>query len=437
MYRLIVALICATTMFAGPPAMGREKKRSLKELANLDEQAFQAAGKKKFEAAARIWLDIFPEMGSGEQQKIRANLALAFRKLNRLPEAWHFLTRYLKNADTEDRKAGKTLQKVEDKLKETHVKMALACEPEGAILELGGAAHKLLPSHTCPLTWWFKPGKHTIKVSAAGHESRNVELNVLKRGGQAGHTVRLKKKADEIGTLVVQGDKRGYQVFLNGSLEGLVPFNRKLKVGDYDLMVGKPGKLPWKTKITIEAGKTHTEKPLIAQKEVAVVKPVDGTDKTDGKEPGKEPTGTIVKPAEVAEKTDILPWALIGAGGALAITGGVLNYLAVQDALDLDNKYTKPLKEYQQTAEYKSLGYEAALFKHAEYHDPWQNGMDTEVMPKQISAYVLYGLGAAAATTGLVLFFRGSGDGDSARADVKLFPMPLPAGAGMSIQFNY
>ena len=418
MYRLIVALICATTMFAGPPAMGREKKRSLKELANLDEQAFQAAGKKKFEAAARIWLDIFPEMGSGEQQKIRANLALAFRKLNRLPEAWHFLTRYLKNADTEDRKAGKTLQKVEDTLKETHVKMALACEPEGAILELGGAAHKLLPSHKCPLTWWFKPGKHTIKVSATGHESQDVELNALKRGGQAVHTVRLKKKAEETGTLVVKGDKRGYQVFLNGSLEGLVPFNRKLKAGDYDLMVGKPGKLPWKTKITIDAGKTHTEKPLIAQKKVAV-KP-EGTGNGHQTDGGSSTVVGVEKPAEgKGRSNNTWKWALLASGAALGAGGGTIYYLSSKRYDELGDKY----------AESVPAG------KEEEYEKAYNGGVDTEIRPMNTAAFMLYGLGAAAGVTGLLfLLFDG---GSQEAGPVSVAPMPLKDGLGFTLNGGF
>jgi len=446
--RLFAVLLSIMLLNSSALLSKERRKRTPEELERLDGEAYEAAGKKQYEKAVGIWLDILPDGPPEFQQTTRYNLGIAYHKLKRLAEAWHHMTIYLKNCSREDRKAGRKLEKIEEKLKESYVKLGIVCEPEGSLIAFGAAptrkpveasekgdSKKL--TYGCPLTWWFKPGKATFTVTSSGYEPATETIHLTKRGAKAAHAVKLKRRAAAMGTLVVQGKKRGFQVFLNGALEGIVPFRRKLKAGKYELMVGKPGKMPWKTEIVIEGGKTHTERPPNAQAavtKVVVTKPPADPGK---KKPGGGAAGRIEKPVVVEKKTDVLPWALIGAGAALAATGGVLNYLAIRKAVDLKGRYMKPLNTFVKSEEYSDLAYDAALKRWNEYHDPWKAGMDTEVFPKEISAYVLYGLGAAAAATGLILFFRDSGEEETSRSAAWLLPMPIPAGAGMSIQINY
>ena len=72
------------------------------------------------------------------------------------------------------------------------------------------------------------------------------------------------------------------------------------------------------------------------------------------------------------------PWVLVGVGGAAAVTGGVMNYLA--------------------NAQYDD-------WKKMRYDDPKLSSTKDAVRTKEISAYALYGVGAAAIAGGLIWYF--------------------------------
>ena len=72
------------------------------------------------------------------------------------------------------------------------------------------------------------------------------------------------------------------------------------------------------------------------------------------------------------------PWVMVGVGGAAVITGGVLTYLA--------------------NAQYSD-------WKKMRYDDPNINSVKSQITAKEISSYVLYGVGAGAIAGGLVWYF--------------------------------
>ena len=126
--------------------------------------------------------------------------------------------------------------------------------------------------------------------------------------------------------------------------------------------------------------------------------------------------GGIAKPAEPkAQPSRALEWVLIGSGLALGITGGVLQGVAYGDNEDLYAKYAD-------TTDFPD-GEEGKRQYDAAYQD--------EVRPREISAYVLYGVGGAAVATGAILWLvRRPGNRTEEKTPLSLVPLSLPGGGG-------
>ena len=130
---------------------------------------------------------------------------VAYKKLKRLPEAWHHLTLYLKSVPKQDLKAGKWLQGAERELERSHKKISLTCDPGGVMLSLRldqardgqPPASGLQPPYPCPLTWWFRPGKHNIYAVKEGYKPRTVQIDVRERGDQGTREIKLDAIAPE------------------------------------------------------------------------------------------------------------------------------------------------------------------------------------------------------------------------------------------------
>jgi hypothetical protein len=402
MIRWISILFVLVTVQTAP--LAAQEKRPATELKALLDQAMSDASKGRFNEAISIWLMVNDELSGDARWAVHANLAMAYKQLKQYPEAWHHLNLYISNAGKPNPKAPGERKGIEKKLARTHLKTTVTCTPENTILTVGKAAH------ACPLTWWFKAGSHEIVVSKPGYNPKTSTITVSRKGKNE-FAVTLKKIEIRYGHLEVKGDGKAVQVFLDGKLEGSVPFSRKLRTGDYELMVGKPGKMPWKKKITIEVGKTVVEKPAVAQKEKAVVV---AKDPNPDKNPGKG--NTITKPKEIRRKGHALEWALMGTGVALVVGGGVLNGIAASDEATLKKKHPAN----------SGLDMTTYVINREEYN----TAFNRDVQPKLIAGYVLYAAGTAAAGTGLTLLLVNMSDTKVSK-DVSFAPLLAPHGGGV------
>lgn len=366
------------------PAIGRAAD-STGDPKSRNKLALKAASRGEFKEAVKIWEGLLHEVPDATALGISANLAVAYRELGDLPQSWHHLTWYLKNSKKKDVTAGEELQLLEKDLTGAgFIRVAVACGPPDSLVYFGKLEQG--KAYACPLAWWVKPGKMWVTLASKGYQTRSVELDVRKRGEQTAHNIRLTKVAPTHGELVVDGKGRAIQVFLNGALEGTVPFRRKLVPGDYELMVGKPGKMPWKKKVTIVAGKTQIERPPVAQ-------PVPEIVKSEPK-PTTVPGEIVSKPGKVERGSRAWKWALFGSGVAIVAGGGVMSVLAGNAYKNAEDKYLVPyyaLSTDQQNAEYYGM--------RAKFDDE----VTTNVQPKLVSSYVMYGIGGAAAASGAAL----------------------------------
>jgi hypothetical protein len=153
------------------------------------QQGVDFAIQKKYEEAIAIWLPLLEVADSSLAPKIRKATSLAYKKLNRLPETWYHLTHYLKAAPKQDLKAGAWLEAIEKTLAKEHHKVSISCKPENALLYMGKGPDG--PSYHCPITWWFRPGKHFVYATHKGYTTRTVQIDVLERGDLGTHKITL------------------------------------------------------------------------------------------------------------------------------------------------------------------------------------------------------------------------------------------------------
>ncbi len=401
--RFLTMTLLAVTLVGWPGWLAGQEKTSI----DLFNEGSDLAEQGKLEEAVALWVLVADEIPDKYKPTVQVNLGLAYKKLGRLPEAWHHLSRYL--ATREDAEVEGWRAELERELGKTRVRVSLRCQPHDATVHLQSAAGNTV-AYRCPLVWWFEPGSHTVRVEAAGYK-RRIELLQVKQGGPATVVVEL-ESLERWGVLVVEGDARAVQVFLDGKLEGSVPFRRKLKPGNYELMVGAPGKMPWRKAIVIEADQTVTEAPEIARK-AAAAEPVPEDPLPKPPEPG------VARKGEPQQDGRVWAWTLVGAG-ALGLAGGAtLHGLAWSANEDLRDKYPDG-----------TAGEPQPLSNKTKYDD----GYESDVKPLLIGAGVLYGVGAAAAIAGTVWMVVGSGDEDSS---TEVAPLVAPGAMGLSFEWNF
>ena len=200
-----VALLVCCLVTSSLPA---QEKRAPEQLNALSTQAMDAARGGKMADAIAIWMDILDEVPAETQLAIHFNLSLAYRKLGRLPEAWHHVTLYVHRTGRKDEKAAALLLRIEEGLTAGgFVKSAIVCIPEGAQVLLGAKADRSRV-YPCPLTWWFKPGRHPVGARMKGYELKAEQLEILAHGSAGAHTLKLQKKKEPVVAEVVKPEPR-------------------------------------------------------------------------------------------------------------------------------------------------------------------------------------------------------------------------------------
>ena len=295
--------------------------------------------------AIELWLGILDDIDDAYRPNVHKALSVAYRKQGDLPEAWHHLAEYLRTKEGQDLKAGALLEKVEAELVQDHHKVAVSCRPDETRLRLGGTPDDV--PYPCPLTWWFRPGKHSVLAAADGFTSRTVEIDVLERGGQG-----LKE-------------------------------------------------------IVLEAVKPE---------------PTEG-EGVEVPSPTASGQAGIVKPAEPAEISAGWKWGLVGGGGTLLATGLILQLAAYSANEDLHDKYPMDVNDPN----------------YATLKSNYESGYADDVRPKAVAAYVLYGVGGAAAVAGVVLFLVDNSRKKKAGkpTGISINPVSFRDGAGCLISVGF
>jgi hypothetical protein len=407
MRKTLVLVVLALVHLSG--SAGAQPK---KDPAVLFNEAAELAEKGRLEEAVAIWLAVEEDIPLQYRPVVLSNLGLAYKKLKHYPEAWYYLDLYLSGLAEPDPAAQKWRAQVEEALVKTHAKVRVTCDEPGAHVRF--SAEESGPAYDCPLTWWLVPGKQVLRASKPGYKPVLGSVEAVS-GKEVTVALSLAAVTSEDGVLEVRGDARGVQVFLDGRLEGKVPFVRKLPAGTYELMVGPSGKVPWKKTVTIAGGQTVIESPDIARAAaLPEEQPRNFVPTVVEKPPVQEP--------QEAEGPSALDAVLLGGGIALAAAGGVLHALAYSSNQALIDEYPDG-----------TPGSPAP----ASYQRDYDRRFDDEVAPKMTAAWILYGAGAATAITGAVLLVLDLQDGAGAPAGMEVTPMPVSGGAGVDVGFEF
>jgi hypothetical protein len=154
--------------------------------------------------------------------------------------------------------------------------------------------------------------------------------------------------------------------------------------GTYSIRVTHDGYHAKEETLVVDAGKAPTIKVVLAAKEIA--QPV--------KDPGvKSPVGGPTAPktdgpsSPAVRKIPAWKWALLGSGLTLAAGGGATWMVGWNRGNGLNDEFSGRVAPGQ------------AASRRAEYDQRWED----EVTPFQLTSYALWGVGGAAAITGLVL----------------------------------
>jgi hypothetical protein len=322
---------------------GAQEKSPQAEL----QRGAELARAERLEEAVGVWLAILEGLQGTDLATANKYLGVAYKRLEMWPEAWHHLTAYLATSGRTDPDAGAMLQTVEERLRQSFVKVALACDPPGLLVTIppskAGFLHQsAIRNPQSAIVWWFLPGKHTVHAELAGYVAQDVVIDVRERGDSGQRDIRL----------------------------------------------------------------------------AAVPPPVEVGAGGGKKKPGEVPV-TVEKPVEPSRGSRTLEWVLLGSGVALGVTGGILQGIGYSRNEELHDDYQKKTGEDAQS----------------QYDDAYAD----EVRPKEISAYVLYGVGGAAVVTSVVLWLARKPEAKETHsgAKVEVVPMGLPGGGGAMMSLEW
>lgn len=214
----------------------------------------------------------------------------------------------------------------------------------GAQVSLDGAS-----TSEAPFIGEVKPGKHTVVVSAKGHEDEKREIQVLE-GGLVAVDLTLKEKP----ALLEVRAPAGAEITIDGRIVGVAPLTTPVASthGRHFVAVMKNGSLAWTKEVDLQRGETQKLEPQLTTS---------------------------------AQRT--ASYVVLGFAAGAIVTGGVFTVMAIGKQNDaqavLDEKAAGNITP-SRLADYDDA--RAA-------RDRWKTG-----------AMIGYGVGAALATTGILLF---------------------------------
>ncbi len=399
----LVALLLGIVLTLAAPATAQAQSKD-EAIAQFNEAA-KLAKSGELSKAIGIWLSVYEALPDKYQPAVQLNLGLAYKKLERYPDAWYYLSRY-RISGPRNEKAERWMDEVEAKLLDSFRRVTITCIPFGTMVAV--STDEGAPIHECPLTWWFSPGEHEVRLSKPGFKAVIKPIQVPEKKGEVRLSVTLEEETD--GVLAIVGTEKGAKVFVAGKEVGKIPYKTRMKSGKYRVKVTRKGLPAWEDVVEVKAGRTTTREPKLKRPQIPVKKLVVD----DPGEGGKPP----------AARSQWWKWTLLGGGVAMVATGAALHSIAARDNDDLRKKYPDGTADSP-----------APLENQQKYNSEY----DSSVLPKAVAGYVLYGVGAAAATAGLVTLII---DMTAAPADkevmtTRIRPMTLPEGGGVTLGVTF
>lgn len=404
--QLLTAVTLGLLLGLAVPDAARAQPEPENESIKRFNEASKLAKSGKLEEAVDIWLAVYEALPDKYRPAVQLNLGLGYKKLLRYPDAWYFLSRY-RISGPRNEKAEHWMDEVEAKLLGEYRRVTLTCIPFGTMVAV--STNEGAPIHECPITWWFKPGRHQVRLSKPGFKTVIKPIVVPDKMGEVRVSVTLEEESD--GVLAIVGTEKGAVVYVSGKEAGEIPFKARVRAGKYQVKVVRKGLPPWEEVVEVLAGRTVTREPKFKRPKVLPVK----------KPPVDEP-GTVVRPPAAGGQW--WKWTLLGGGVAMVAVGAALHGMANQENEDLRKKYPDGTPE---------------LPVSVENQQNYNSEYDSSIYPKAVAGYVMYGVGAAAATAGLVTLVIDmiSAPAEKEVMTTRIHPLALPEGGGFSLGVTF
>ena len=332
-------------------------------------------------------------------------VALTYEQMDQLDHAIEYYNRFLAQAgdgsalDAKWRKrrsvAKNTVEQLESRVLQVRGQVTVVTEPSGGRVTINGAAVGADGTGITPFTMYLDPGRRTIKVTKEGFAAGELDVQV-----QVGTRQTVKVPLEPLenkGTLVVRTGYNDAEVLADGRRVGIgAEVAVTLAEGTYQISVRRARKTIFKRRM-----KVHPKMVRV----VEVKKKGTATAATPG---AKAPDGGAAKGGDKAASggKPWWPWAVLGGGVAAAGAGGAFTAMAIGNKSDMEDlEATTP----GGAAKYDSL--------------------ESDLNTNQTIAWVLYGVGAAAITTGIVFLVMDDGGEATAAEGMPTFGWaPLPRG---------
>ena len=194
-----------------------------------------------------------------------------------------------------------------------------------------------------------------------------------------------------------------------------VPVDRMvgLKAGDHEVQISAPGFASSKTTLAVLPGMPAKARFDLQRQAAAPAAPVaipPPAPAPAGEAPPPPLSVPVYEPYRPPKKSNTLAWLFTG-GGAALIASGVGVHLWANATREESNDYARPRDDI---SEIERL--------------PKYNELRDAAKARSITAYALYGGGAAAVTTGVILFLRKP---SSEVSWAHVAPLSLPDGGGL------
>jgi hypothetical protein len=345
----------AGTAMAGPEDDRRAAEKLSDEGIQFAKQKKYALAVEKFEAALKLY----------PHPVIMHNLGRAHEELGNIRRAYEFFSQALQQDYSFATDGRERLNRIGATLSKTHARIVVRVTPSQSKVVVTMPDGVSETHVLAPFTLWVKAGDTAFNISNPSF--KGLQETRTFKAGEEREVEFVLTPLPRLGFLRVSVNVPGADVTLSGKPLGKTPLpSTTVEAGAYQLEITAPGYAPYLGAVTVEKDAV-TEVTVALEPQDGVLKPIP-----------KDTKGT---PAAVA-------WTLIGSG--LAVAGGGVGVFmhGVSKADEVGKRY--PLDPGNPgTQELQRQKFEAAV--------------DRVVVPLNIGANVMMGVGGAAILTGIIL----------------------------------
>lgn len=395
-----LCFLAAVFLFAvARPTLAQDKA----DVTTLNDRAIELSKNGMLGKAIEIWVDLL-EITDAEyayRWVFHKNIGRNFQKLSKLSRAWWHFTQARKLAPAKSAgKLEKRIAGLENTLaEEGYQRVEVKANRLGEFLPVDDELPNWYP---LPATWWFKPGYAEFKVRSGDGQS------VAQREAILAETTRLVAQVPvprEMGRLVIVASPPAAEIRVDDRLLGVGRVETEVEEGDHILSVTLAGYVPFTGSVGVLG---------------------DGTE---------EKSVVLVRVPELnSGQSSFHRWHWLALGSSVALIGGGCGtYWGWGESAAADQRTAHLAWVTAQTEKGQAPS-------EAEKDADWNKRVDDNVLPAEITSYILWGVGGA----GLVATAVWMGVDALGSKDVKevarlplIAPLSVSGGQGLVLQISF